>query len=184
MAPNHRWRIVAATVLLAPPRSIAAARADVVWQILPDACARTSQRSSSLWCRTRPARAGAEVRAIGDATRRMRARGGVCASLAATIDALQLRGRLRLFDPEDFHGIGGLAPRDGHDPWIFISSDFIMRYTDAAHASGNIDSDGRARPETLQLILAHEADHLRGLNHIDRDGYLTPHALACSDLSA
>ena len=118
------------------------------------------------------------------ALERMRALGGICASLARTIDALHRRGRLRLYDAGEFAGIGAMAPRSGVDPWILVSRDFIVRHPDAKHASGNIDSNGIPRPETLQLILAHEADHIFGLDHIDRDGYLTPNALRCSDISA
>ena len=92
------------------------------------------------------------------------------------------RGQVRLFDPGQFSA-GGAAPLGtAVDTYMLLSRDLITTFADAAHRSANVDSHGTPRPETLQFILAHEADHLLGKDHIDPDGYLTVNSLACSDL--
>ena len=112
----------------------------------------------------------------------MRTLGDVCDTLANAVAELLRRGQVHVFDPGQFSG-GGAAPLGtAGGSYILLSRELITTFSDADHRSANVDSHGTPRPETLQLILAHEADHLLGRDHIDSDGYLTANSLGCSDL--
>ena len=105
--------------------------------------------------------------------------------LAEVVSTMVMHDRLRLYDRDQLPDVGALAPIGaGVDSYMLLSRDLLTQYYDGVHRSGNIDSRGVARPQTLQLVLAHEADHVMGADHIDIDGYLTVDALHCSDLPA
>ncbi|MGH7592836.1 MAG: hypothetical protein ACRELE_03150 [Gemmatimonadales bacterium] len=137
----------------------------------------------AIWCREMPPDPVTELPVIAAALARMTAIGGVCLTLSSTVAEMLRRGTVHLFDPAEYAHRGGAAPLGaGVGSYMLVSRDLITSYPDAAHRSGNVDSHGTPRPITLQQILAHEADHLRGQGHVDPDGYLTRHALACSDI--
>lgn len=174
-------------ILLGIPRSAAPERADEVGCDAKMACAfpdcrNTGEFAEQLWCSEPPPDPPARARIRG-AIEAMRRKGGACAELAARLDWLERGGLIRIFDPDDYPGTGAAVPPAGSgDMWLLLSRDFITTYYDAAHYSGNVDSRGVPRPETLQGVLAHEADHLRGAGHVDIDGYLTPNTVHCGDL--
>jgi hypothetical protein len=148
---------------------------------LPD-CDSPDNPTERVWCASIVPDPLIELPRMRAALTRMTARGGICGPLAATIASLLAGGAVRVYDSEDFPAVGAAAPVDGGRAYLLLSRALVMKYFDAAHRSANVDSRGAPRPETLQLVLAHEADHLRGLGHIDPDGFLTPNALPCSDL--
>jgi hypothetical protein len=148
---------------------------------LPD-CGNPDNPTERVWCAAVGPDSLIELPRIRAALARMAARGGICGSLAGTIGELVVRGAVHLHDSGEYPATGAVVPLDGARSYLLLSRDLVLKYFDAAHRSGNIDSRGVPRAETLQLVLAHEADHLRGLGHIDPDGFLTPNALRCSDL--
>ena len=151
--------------------------------MVPASCGAPANFAEAVWCNGRPPRPDRELPVIRAALFRMRSIGGVCALLAQTVGAMLGKDRVRLFDAGERPGVGGLSPVGvGEQGYLALSRDLITTYSDAAHRSGNTDSRGVARPETLQLVLAHEADHLLGAGHVDPDGYLTPNTLVCSDI--
>jgi hypothetical protein len=158
-------------------------RADAVGQGVPADCSAPENFFEALWCRSTPPDRLTELPVIQAALARMQAIGGVCADLARTVDEMLIRRRVHVYSPDTISGLGGAAPVGlGVDSYLLLSRDFISHYPDAAHQSGNIDSRGVPRPQTLQLVLAHEADHILGADHMDLDGYLTPNSQRCSDL--
>lgn len=174
-------------VMLCTPGSAAPERADgiscdaAVACALPD-CSDSNEFAEQLWCSASPPDAGARAR-IRDAIERMRRMGGACVELAARLGWLEHAGLIRIFEPDDYPGTGAAVPPAGSGAvWLLLSRDFVTTYWNAAHRSGNVDSRGVPRPETLQSVLAHEADHLRGAGHVDIDGYLTPNTVHCGDL--
>jgi hypothetical protein len=148
---------------------------------LPD-CNAPENPAERLWCAEVIPDSLIELPRIRAALARMAARGGICGPLAGTIASYLARGAVHLYDSADYPAAGAVAPVDGGRSYLLLSRDFVMTFFDAAHRSANLDSRGVPRPETLQLVLAHEADHLRGLGHVDPEGFLTPNALRCSDL--
>lgn len=190
MRPYHcSFYIVGAAILLPLPgvdgiagSAILFGSAAVVDRPAPD-CAHPQNREESLWCRALPPDPVRERPVIQAALDRMSAAGGVCRSLALLTTELLDRQRIRLFDQAEYQAAAGAAPLGGGvRSYMLLSRAMVLNYQDALHRSANVDSRGQPRPETLQLVLAHEADHLRGLDHVDEDGYLTPNALRCSDL--
>lgn len=90
--------------------------------------------------------------------------GGTCSRLANTVLLMLLRGRVHLFDREQYAGVAGLAPIGlGPGSWLLLSRDVLPM-------------------PVLQQILAHEADHIRGESHIDAGGSLTSHTRQCGGL--
>ncbi len=146
-------------------------------------CSRPGSREEAIWCGELPPDSVRELPAIRVALDRMAALGGICRSLAATISELLPRGNLHLFDRGEYPAAAAAAPLGGGPrSYLLLSREMVIAYPDAAHHSANVDSRGTPQPETLQLVLAHEADHLRGLDHIDPDGYLTPNTHRCGDV--
>ena len=183
LQPYHRWLGLLGIMLLALQACSPGARADVVGQMVPADCSAPENSFEALWCNSTPPDRVTELPVIQAAVARMQAIGGVCSDLAHTVAGMLNRHRMHLYDRKANPGIGGMAPVGvGVKSYLLLSRDFITDYPDAAHESGNTDSRGVPRPQTLQLVLAHEADHIRGAGHIDPDGYLTPNAQGCSDL--
>lgn len=186
MTPYHRCCQLLAATLIAATACSSGARADdvadVEYTVSSPECATPGSVEERLWCNSLQPDSRTEIPRISAALGRMRAIGGPCARLANTVALMLWHGRVRLFDRDEYAG-GGAAPIGlGGGSWLLLSRELIARYFDANHPSGNVDSHGVARPQTLQLVLAHEADHLGGEGHIDADGYLTRHAAACGDL--
>ena len=149
----------------------------------PISCTRAIAAEQRLWCHTIAPDPSGEQPMIDHAVARMRAIGGTCANLANTISSLLAQGRVHLYDRAAYPTAGAVTPVGlGAASWMLVSRDLVARYFDVAHRSGNVDSRGVPRPQTLQLVLAHEADHVNGEGHTDPDGYLTKHTMECSDL--
>jgi hypothetical protein len=147
------------------------------------ACESPDNSAERIWCAAPAAMSGRDAQRIAAAIARMHDIGGACASLAETLRAVFRAHLMRLFRPADYPGVGAAVP----DPprrrrWLLLSRDFVERFYDAKHHSANVDSHEIMRPETLQQVLAHEADHLLSLAHLDADGYLTRHTIQCSDM--
>jgi len=124
-------------------------------------CSDPGNAAEQLWCTTAPPESSSEVRAITTALTSMRARSAICARLASIVLQMLLRDRVHLFDAGQYSGAGGLAPIGlGPGSWMLISRDVL-------------------RSPDLQMILAHESDHIRGEEHSDSAGTLTPHARQC-----
>lgn len=127
---------------------------------------------------------------IQAALARMHQIGGICDELATIGDAVLSRGHLRVF-PQSSYAFGGSAPLGGGSSgglsWMIISQDLTDRIYDAAHMGTAKDpNSGNTYPATLQTILTHELDHLKGNNHITNpDGrpnlIMTPNMRACAD---
>lgn len=189
MTPFHRslgFLSAGLLLLMACPAPMTAggesAGADPGAAVAAPACGRPLNPEESLWCRATVPDPAAELPVIDAALFRMRVLGGICDTLADIVAAMIRRHLVRLFDPEQYQG-GGAAPvGTAGDSFMLLSRDLITTFPDAVHESRNIDSFGTPRPETLQLVLAHEADHVLGEDHIDPDGYLTVHTLSCSDV--
>lgn len=192
MKPYHRITGLLLFAMLAPGSCSAPARADAESPgdrctsrgecTAPD-CDNPDNMAERLWCTAAVPDSTTAVPVVEAAVARMQALGGVCAPLATTLAQLLRFHLVRVYDPDQLPGAGAAAPsgRSAHT-YLLLSRDLITTFFDAAHRSGNIDSQGTPRPETLQEVLAHEADHLLGRDHIDRDGYLTPNTLRCSDV--
>jgi hypothetical protein len=165
----------------APERAARIACAARMACALPD-CNHTDEFAEQLWCSAPPPDPRSRARIL-TAIGRIRRKGDACVDLAARLDWLEGAGLIRIFEPGDYPGVGGAVPPEGSGVvWLLLSRDFVTTYYDAAHRSGNVDSRGVPRPETLQRVLAHEADHLDGAGHVDLDGYLTPNTVHCGDL--
>ncbi len=180
MKECHRIAILLLTAMLAPRSYFTAAPASVNGTA-PD-CQMPESAAEQLWCAATAPDSLATTRLVG-AIARMQQTGGACETLATVLSRLLQRGLIRIYDPAEYPGVGAATPAvPGAHYWLLLSRDLTARYFDAAHRSGNIDARGIARPETLQGVLAHEADHLLGAGHLDREGYLTPHTEVCGDL--
>lgn len=142
----------------------------------------TVAEEALLWCHSFPPDATSELTVIRAAVARMRAKGGVCITLAEIASSMLQAGRVHLFDRDAYPGAGAAPIGQGVTSWLLLSRELITSYFDSAHPSGNVDSHGIERPQTLQLVLAHEADHINGEGHSDDDGYLTRNTLYCSDV--
>jgi hypothetical protein len=177
MNADLRWRSLWLAASLASTACLPRTRAIA----LPD-CSSPDNPTELAWCHGSPPDATAELPAIQGALARMSARGTTCRSRAGLLADLLRRQAVRLYDPESYPLVGAATPADGRHRYLIISRELVRKYYDPAHRSANIDSRGVPRPETLQQVLAHEADHLLGLHHIDADGYLTPNTLQCGDL--
>ncbi len=146
-------------------------------------CDHPGYPEEAIWCRALPPDSTHELPAILLALDRMGSLGGICESLAVTLSGILERGNLHLFDRWELPVAAAAAPLGrGVRSYLLLSREMVGTYSDAAHASANIDSRGSPEPQTLQQVLAHEADHVRGLDHTDPDGYLTPNTRRCSDL--
>ncbi len=146
-------------------------------------CGHPGSREEAIWCSGVPPDSVHELPAIRLALDRMAALGEICRLLAATISEMLRRRNLHLFDRAEYPAAAAAAPLGGGiRSYLLLSREMVLAYPDAAHQSANVDSRGTPRPETLQQVLAHEADHVRGLDHIDPDGYLTPNTHQCSDI--
>jgi hypothetical protein len=189
MTHSHRVAGLLVMAMLAPRGAAAPMRASARFPhpgcsrsmacALPH-CTTSDDSAERLWCVAAEPDSVRERPRILAAIERIRLRGGVCEQLAGRLTSLQQHGRIRLYDPEAYPGVGGAVPVDPSGPiWLLLSRDLVSTYYDAAHRSGNVDSRGVPRPETLQSVLAHEADHLAGAGHVDRDGYLTPNSRRC-----
>jgi hypothetical protein len=121
---------------------------------------------------------------IEAANERMRAIGGICATFAATVDSLLARDAIHLSNHFVYSGwsTGGWGGTGG----MSILESYVTSFYDWDHHTYFQNTVPRQNV-TLQLVLAHEAEHLTDylhqLNHIDADGNLMPHSVQCSDLA-
>lgn len=115
---------------------------------------------------------------ITSAIARMRAKGGVCASLAAIADALLADDRLKIFSGTRYPSWGGFAAPAGgaSGPNSYMGlSDYFVKFA--------WDGDHRTNNGTLQSVLAHELDHLLQANaHVPGDVTRTVHQDQCDDV--
>jgi hypothetical protein len=122
---------------------------------------------------------------------RMRQIGGICGTLAGIGDAVLARMTLRMF-PQSSFTISGHAPvaggSSGANSWTILSEDLTNVAYDASHYLWyqNV-RDGLWYKVTLQTVLAHELDHLRGADgHIYENGienpFVTTNTRQCSDV--
>lgn len=115
---------------------------------------------------------------ITSAISRMRAKGGVCASLATIADALLANDRLKIFSGTQYPWWGGFAPPAGgaSGPNSYMGlSDYFFKFA--------WDGDHRSNNGTLQSALAHELDHLLQTNaHVPGDATRTVHQDQCDDI--
>lgn len=125
---------------------------------------------------------------IQAAIARMSALGGVCATMAAaltrTLTSVPATMTVYAGGDDRFRGFNAASAYDGTangSEWVTISSFFANGYHDRAHAT-TAANDPKYYPRTLQQILAHEADHLAGLDHLPSNPSMTPNSQACSDL--
>jgi hypothetical protein len=118
--------------------------------------------------------------------------GGICAELATIGDALlsQQPSRLRIFPHSTFKE-GGWAPLNGGssgpNAWMLISTRLTDNFYDAAHMGTATDpNSGNVYPATLQTILTHELDHLKGNPHLrnpddSENKVMTANMRTCAD---
>lgn len=127
---------------------------------------------------------------IQAALSRMHQLGGICDQLATIGDAVLSHGTLRVFPQSNFKATGW-APLGGGSSgprsFVLISNVATDNIYDALHFGTSRDpNSGTTYVATLQSILAHELDHLKGNDHITNpDGSVnqarTPNDLACAD---
>lgn len=111
------------------------------------------------------------------ANNRMRSKGGICQTLAGIVDSVVSRDAIRTSNPNPgrsgWAGPIGLRGMGG----IYVHDRLFELFHDKQRPGYVGD-----QPITLQLILAHEADHLMGtVGHIDQDEMLTTHTIQCSE---
>ena len=157
---------------------------------VPD-CARPQRDLGNQWFCSGRAPGKTELGRINAAVSRMRAIGGICAVLADTLSSLIARrdGSFRLH--------AGSAAGTGFtdwsvtppSSWMTIRQDMVNNFYDAEHATVLQDKNNPSGPTlrvTLQLILAHEAEHLLpGTTHLGSTApqkWLLPNTMRCSDL--
>ncbi len=120
---------------------------------------------------------------INAALARMSLKGGTCAVMAAVGQALLNNNKIRLTPVSANYAWGGAAPvSQGSAGWMLLSDYWTNVAFDIRHPNVRVDSQGVTHTRTLQQLLAHEIDHLRGQGHTDFDGYDTPNANSCSDV--
>lgn len=147
---------------------------------LPD-CNSPQNAMVQAWCNgNTPTQAQRNL--IDAALARMRAKGGVCVDLANIVDALLVDGTLHIYNRTS--GVpGGFAPRavdgsqlSGSDAYMGLELNWFTNYYDAVHADGS--------NRTLQHSLAHEADHLKGEDHLPNQThpFETTNSRQCSDV--
>lgn len=131
----------------------------------------TTQAASLQWCMATPLDSNAAHKAkVNTALNNLRARGGVCASIATLGDSLVALGRVRVFSHNSVAtgrvgiagSIGGALPANGgaSGPESFISiSDRLPKF---AWDSGHNDY---LAVINLESVLAHEIGHLLGEVH-------------------
>jgi hypothetical protein len=125
------------------------------------------------WCSGRPP-TGHRLDVISTAVEQIRAKGGVCAQLAAIADALLGRGDLHVYTG-DAASVGGFAPRgggsSGTNSYMGLHVQWTDIFPDAAHKTKN-----EPHQRDLQFSLAHELDHLYGSSHVVKaDGKVDPY---------
>jgi hypothetical protein len=155
--------------------------ADGTLTTLPNCSSSSLDVLSRAWCDHSRQPAPGEQGLIDAAIFAIGARGGICATLAATMNALKAPGHdaLKVFTQSSFRGAGALASNyTGVDGFMMIATVWLNK-TPSNPVSGGTPPVLR----TLQQILAHEADHLLyGPNHADSAGYKTAHSGSCSDM--
>lgn len=162
---------------LQSPREATVAIAAVI------ACNQPRNAPERVWCHGSAPPTTAERGAVEGALRRMIAQGSTCARLAMTITLMLEWHRMRLYDGEALPEYGAVTiGGEGAQAHLLLSRELLLHFADAAHRSVNVDSRGTPRPETLQTVLAHEADHILGFDHLDPDGYLTLNSERCGDV--
>lgn len=118
---------------------------------------------------------------LQSAISRMRSLGGICGDFADALDSVNVRNAIR-YSPTFPHsawstkGLGGMGG-------VLVRELYFSNYFDSDH-QGMIASGPDSQQVTLQLILAHEAEHLidGSASHIDPLATLMTHTLECSDL--
>jgi hypothetical protein len=139
------------------------------------------------WCLGKDPNAD-ELEKLKAALSRMKAKGGVCAQLAALGEGYLASGNLHMIDDQarywdDYEqrsiSMGAAAPRNGGNfSYIAIGYSWTKSWYDAQHAT----PEG-TESRTLQQILAHELDHLNGEDHLQNNMYRTTNSQQCSDLA-
>jgi hypothetical protein len=118
---------------------------------------------------------------------RMDSLGGECAALAAVGRRLVADRHIRIYVNSAFPAFSGAAPLDGSNTnpavneWMVLSDAWFDSFYDASHHT-TFPHDLYA-PRNLEQVLAHEADHLVGREHVGTDGSQTPNSQSCSGLS-
>jgi hypothetical protein len=116
------------------------------------------------------------------ALNRMKLISDYCAALAAIGEVLLARpDAIRIFPQSSFQ-FSGATPTGADssaNAWMVISNR-VFKHPDAAHAS--IKDPDHPYRMTVQWVLAHELDHLKGENDLATDQWLTPQTKSCSDV--
>jgi len=104
--------------------------------------------------------------------------------MAAVGQALLNNNMIHLFARNTYTpDFGGAAPLNERSAgWMLLSDYWPDVAFDMIHPAIQTDAQNVTHTRTLQQLLAHEIDHLRGFGHIDFYGYDTPHSQACSDV--
>ncbi len=163
-----------------PPPPPVDATTPVAADTIPDCSNPNNDDGRKAWCSPASWTPGqAESAQIDSAVTRMRAKGGACTQLASIIESLLLKGRIRIYASGSWP-FGGKAPLvtdgTGANHWMVLAGDWFTVFNSPANAT--VKEPVR---RWLDQTLAHEADHLSGLNHIDPPaGYSTPNSSACS----
>jgi hypothetical protein len=125
---------------------------------------------------------------IQQALQGMKSIGGICETLALTLDSLVAAKHLKLYTPgvtpTAYTGGGASsAGAYGGRGWIVLST-FWTDHWYGSTFERNIADGGIEVKRNLQYALAHEADHVRGQGpHNDPTSkYLTNNSVACSGL--
>jgi hypothetical protein len=170
-----------------PPTTVPASGEDMAPLNGDPSCASPRNIQETLWCNGYTPDATRRPR-VDAAIARLKAKGGICATIGTMAEAIVARGSLRIY-PDNLgitHGIGGTAPRGGGatgpNSWIALMAVWTDEHYDAAHKT-----TGESPSRTLQHSIAHEVDHLRGEGHVgegtpNEDPRNTPNSQACSDV--
>lgn len=156
---------------------------DDVFEFAPD-CSTPQSGGDALYCSGAVLTKDTEIARVADAITRIRAIGGVCAAIADSLDTINGRGHLR-FHPT---GPSGYTGRDSTGGYITINKLFVTDYYNEDNIGAIGPPGGSSGPlvaATLQWVLAHEGDHVRGAAHVDASWPLrayTPNTHACSDI--
>ena len=153
----------------------------------PDCSVKQTEKHKQAYCAgrgiaTATPLTATEVARVRAALDRMRAKGGICATLAAIGDTVFNNNKVRFYPQSTFQFQGSAVRSAGANSeytWVPLS-DRNLQWYDAAHAS---KPDLEGNKHTLQSSLAHELDHLNGEGPAPGSVGQTKNSLACSDLT-
>jgi hypothetical protein len=115
----------------------------------------------------------------------MKAKGGVCATLAAVGSVLLNRNMIRLVSPTATYSPPlGIINKYGarESGYMVLMKDMIDLHYDYEHKRSAVNPNGVTVYDTLQSVLAHELDHLINNPHLAGNLFVTANEHACDDI--